>query len=63
MPVTPDTEQDRTQVKALAEAVQEPTGESVELAYVDRAYTGEEPDAEAHGIRPWTNTPAPRRAS
>ena len=31
--VTPATEQERTQVEALAEAVQEATGESVELAY------------------------------
>ena len=38
---------------ALAEAVQEAIGESVELAYVDRGYTGEEPAAEAEqrGIR------------
>ena len=50
---TPATEQDRAQVGALAEAVQEATGESVELAYVDRGYTGEEASAaaEAHGIR------------
>src|SRR5918995_2086375 len=40
--VTPATEQDRGQVEALARAVQEATGESVELAYVDRGYTGEE---------------------
>ena len=51
--VTPATEQDRGQVEALARAVQEATGESVELAYVDRGYTGEQPaeQAEAHGIR------------
>ena len=37
----------------LAEAVQEATGESVELAYVDQGYTGEQPaeEAEAHDIR------------
>ncbi len=37
----------------LAEAVQEATGESVELAYVDQGYTGEQPaeEAEVHGIR------------
>ena len=34
---------ERAQVGALAEAVQEVTGESVELAYVDQGYTGEEP--------------------
>ena len=39
--VTPATEQDRAQVGALAEAVQEVTEESVELAYVDQGYTGE----------------------
>lgn len=33
--VTPADEQDRAQVEELAEAVQEATGESVELAYVD----------------------------
>jgi transposase len=51
--VGPANEQDRTQVEALAEAVQEATGESVELAYVDRGYAGEQPaeQAEAHGIR------------
>src|SRR5262245_55747034 len=50
--VTPANEQDREQVAALAEAVQEATGESVELAYVDQGYTGEQADAEAseHGI-------------
>ncbi len=51
--VTPATEQDRAQVGALAEAVQQATGGSVELAYVDRGYTGEEASdaAEAYGIR------------
>ena len=34
-------EQDRAQVAELAEAVQQVTGESVELAYVDQGYTGE----------------------
>src|SRR5690348_7795448 len=48
--VTPASEQDRAQVAALAEAVQEATGESVELAYVDSAYTGEAA-AEAAGSR------------
>ena len=33
--VTPADEHDRQQVGELAEAVQEATGESVELAYVD----------------------------
>lgn len=51
--VTPANEQERSQVAALAEAVQEVTGETVELAYVDQGYTGEEAAeaAEEHGIR------------
>jgi transposase len=51
--VSPADEQDREQVGELAGAVQEATGESVELAYVDQGYTGERPaaEAEAHGIR------------
>jgi transposase len=50
--VTPADAQDRTQVGQLAAAVQEATGESVELAYVDQGYTGEQPAeaAEANGI-------------
>ena len=39
--VTPADEQERAQVDTLAEAVQEVTGESVELAYADQGYTGE----------------------
>ena len=51
--VTPANEQDRAQVGALAAKVQEVTGESVELAYVDQGYTGETAakEAEAHGMR------------
>jgi transposase len=45
--VTPANEQDREQVGVLAEAVQVVTGESVELAYVDQGYTGEDPAAAA----------------
>ena len=45
--VTPANEQERTQVQALAEAVQEATHNSVEIAYVDQGYTGEEPQNEA----------------
>ena len=41
--VTPANEQDREQVGKLARDVQEQTGKSVELAYVDQGYTGEEP--------------------
>jgi transposase len=51
--VTPASEQDRAQVADLAEQVQQVTGESVELAYVDQGYTGATPaaDAQAHGIQ------------
>jgi transposase len=51
--VTPANEQDRAQVGLLAEAVQEVTGHSVELAYVDAGYMGEEPTkaASEHGMR------------
>jgi transposase len=51
--VTPANEQDRAQVAALAEQMQEVTGESVEVAFVDQGYTGPQPaaDAEQHGIR------------
>ena len=51
--VTSATEQDRAQVEAVAEAMQQATGESVELAYADRGYAGEaaSTDARAHGIR------------
>lgn len=51
--VTPANEQDRAQVLALTEQIQEVTGESVEVAFVDQGYTGERPaaDAQAHDIR------------
>ena len=51
--VTPANEQDRAQGTALAAQIQEATGASVEVAFVDQGYTGEQPaaDAEAHGIR------------
>ena len=51
--VTPANEQERAQVAELAEAVQAVTGDTVELAYVDQGYTGDQPaaDAAAHGIR------------
>lgn len=45
--VTPANEQERAQVGALAQAVQEATGQNVELAYVDQGYTGEAPAAAA----------------
>jgi transposase len=51
--VTPANEDERTQVGALAAAVQEVTGQTVEVAFVDQGYTGDEPAAAAatHGIR------------
>jgi transposase len=50
--VTPASDDDRAAVAELAQAVQEATGESVTLAYVDQGYTGERPAeaAAAHGI-------------
>jgi transposase len=45
--VTPAGEQDRARVAKLAADVQAATGESVELAYVDQGYTGEQPAADA----------------
>ena len=41
--VTPANEQDREQVGELAQRVQEVTGQSVEVAFVDQAYTGDAP--------------------
>jgi transposase len=51
--VTAANEQDRAQVKELAQAVQAATGEKVQLAYVDQGYTGAQPAADAaqHGIQ------------
>jgi transposase len=51
--VTPASAQDREQVAALAAAVQDVTGETVEVGFVDQGYTGEQAaaDAAAHGIR------------
>jgi transposase len=50
--VTAANAQDRAQVAQLAKEVQEATGESVQLAYVDQGYTGEQAaqDAATHGI-------------
>ena len=39
--VTPANEQERDQVGVLAKAVQEVTGENVQLGFVDQGYTGE----------------------
>ena len=51
--VTPANEQDRVQVAQLAQQIQEETGESVQLAFVDQGYTGEQAaeDAAKHGIQ------------
>ena len=50
--VTAASEDDRAAVAELAGAVQDATGQSVDLAYVDQGYTGERPAeaAGAHGI-------------
>jgi transposase len=45
--VTPANEQERAQVADLIQEVQEVTGGSVEVAFVDQGYTGKEPAAEA----------------
>ena len=51
--VTAADQQDRAQVAELAKRVQEETGETVEVAFVDQGYTGENAaDAAAeHGIK------------
>jgi transposase len=51
--VTPVNEQERAQVGELAEPIQEVIEDSVEIAFVDQGYTGEQPAAAAaeHGIR------------
>jgi transposase len=51
--VTAADQQDRAQVEKLAAAVQQITGNHVELAYVDQGYTGEAAQnaAAAHGIQ------------
>ena len=41
--VTPANVDDRAEIGRLADAIQEATGESVSLAYVDQGYTGEAP--------------------
>jgi len=50
--VTPANVDDRAEVGKLADAVQNATGETVELIYVDQGYTGEKPAdaASQHGI-------------
>jgi transposase len=50
--VTPASADDRAEVGRLAEAVQEATGDAVDIAFVDQGYTGAKPAAaaQAHGI-------------
>jgi transposase len=51
--VTAANEQDRSQVTTLATKVQEVTGDTVEVAFVDQGYTGEQTaqDAQAQHMR------------
>ena len=51
--ITPADEQDRAQVEESAQQMQKVTGQTVELAYVDQGYTGEQPEqaAQAHGLQ------------
>jgi len=51
--VTPANQQDRAQVEELARQVQEVTDQSVEVAFVDQGYTGDEPAqaAQQQGIQ------------
>jgi transposase len=51
--VTPADEDERRQVQKLAADIQATTGHTVEIAFVDQGYTGEEPAAAAseQGIR------------
>jgi len=50
--VTAADEQDRAQVEQLAQAVQQVTGDTVEVAFVDQGYTGDNAASQAarHGI-------------
>jgi transposase len=51
--VTPANEQDREQVAQLTSKIQEVTGDTVELAYADQGYTGDEAKeaAQQQGIK------------
>ena len=55
--VTAANEQERAQVAELAEKVQEVTGGTIEIAFVDQGYTGEDAakQAEGEGIRAGVN--------
>jgi len=47
--VTPADASEREQVEALAEAIQDATGDTVEVAYVDQGYTGDDAASQADG--------------
>ena len=51
--VTAASDQDRAQVSQMAQQVQEVTGQSIEVAFVDQGYTGDKPEQAAaqQGIR------------
>ncbi|MFD2406248.1 IS5 family transposase [Azorhizophilus paspali] len=51
--VTPANEQERAQVRSLAQQVQQATGQTVKLAFVDQGYTGHDPAqaAQEEGIQ------------
>ena len=53
MKITPANEQERAQVSELAKKVQEGTGGTVEIAFVDQGYTGDDAarQAEQEGIK------------
>ncbi len=59
--VTPANASERAQIGALAAAVQEVTGQSVELGFVDQGYTGEDPAAAAAGHSPRSRQAARRQ--
>jgi len=46
--VTPADEQDRAQVGQLAQAMQETTGQSVQMAFVDQGYSGDDAEDDAY---------------
>lgn len=48
--VTPANEQERAQVKELCEAVQEATGNTVQVAWADQGYTGQDAKADAQAL-------------
>ncbi len=52
--ITAANEQERAQVSELAKEVQEATGGTVEIAYVDQGYTGDDAEQQAaeEGIKP-----------